>query len=111
MREQLMQLLNPYLDGAVPDEVIRDIADHLLDNGVIVPPVKVGQTVWYIDRYTGNMETDTASYLTVTKSGVHVQLVYHNRKFWDIYRQGKDVFLTREAAEAALKAREKNNVN
>jgi hypothetical protein len=45
------------------------IADHLLDNGVIVPPVKVGQTVWDIKckrhtvrslrwRNPGNIEID-----------------------------------------------------
>lgn len=108
MRKRLIELLNTALDTPAESGVmVEHIADYLLDNGVILPPVKVGQTVWYIDRYTGNIETDTVKYLTVTKSGIHAQLVYHNQKFWDIYRQGKDVFFTREAAEAELKAREK----
>ena len=32
------------------------IADYLLANGVIVPPVDVGQTVWYVDDFTEEIE-------------------------------------------------------
>jgi hypothetical protein len=116
MREQLIQLIKQaHTDYLLNDDyavsIYEFIADRLIEAGVILPTVKVGQTVWYIDRYTGNIETDTVKYLTVTKSGIHAQLVYHNQKFWDIYRQGKDVFFTREAVETSLKARnnEKDN--
>ena len=29
---------------------MRDMTDYLLENGVIVPPCKVGDTVYYINR-------------------------------------------------------------
>ena len=31
-------------------------ADYLLANGVIVPPVEVGQTVWCVDDFTEEIE-------------------------------------------------------
>lgn len=56
-RERLVELLlesEPIkerdLDDGWGDNEISDIADYLLDNGVIVPPVKIGQTVYGISR-------------------------------------------------------------
>lgn len=83
------------------------VADHLLAEGVIVPPVKVGQTVYskkcnaYVvegihyknDRFMfgGNREN---------KEGAPQSVWFEN----DI---GKTVFLTRGEAEKALAEREK----
>ena len=103
---RIAEFTDEYGDAVPVYGVTAEDIDNAPTVDAVVLPVMVGQTVWYIDRYTGNIETDTVKYLTVTKSGIHAQLVYHNQKFWDIYRQGKDVFFTREAAEAALKARE-----
>jgi hypothetical protein len=41
MRDKLIELLGDYLYS-------EQIADHLLKNGVIVPPCKAGDTVWAI---------------------------------------------------------------
>ena len=74
-REKLLELINK-----AKNEYANDVTDHtetdyivecLLNNGVIVPPVEVGQTVWYIKggyyRKTGleakpNCETEFACY-------------------------------------------------
>ena len=54
-RERLVELLlesEPIkerdLDDDWGDNEISDIAEHLIKNGVIVPPVKVGGIVWVI---------------------------------------------------------------
>ena len=71
------------------------IADHLLSNGVIVAPCKIGETVYIViskeSRYC-------KSYAYVRKS----TLTYENleRVIADF---GKTVFLTKEEAEAKMK--------
>ena len=40
-RKRLVELLGDYLYS-------EQIADHLLDNGVVAPPVKVGDWIWYV---------------------------------------------------------------
>ncbi len=96
MREQLIRLIADAMDSA-DVTASAEIADYLLDNGVIVPPVKVGQTVYQID--------DTRVY-ELKVNGV-CDIIYDTDAIafsQDII--GKRLFLTREAAEAALKARE-----
>lgn len=55
MRDRLIELLNKKYDhfcdqcGVNKDShYTENLADHLLDNGVIVPPCKVGDTVYQI---------------------------------------------------------------
>lgn len=119
MRERLMQLLGeaiePYLDRLYPWDTFSDIADYLLDNGVIVPPVKVGQTVWYIGgaitlqvhpakitdiHYNGK----TFVYRFVYRVEAHGYLCFESAFGSD--DDNEEIYTTREAAEAALKARE-----
>ena len=107
MRERLIKILNPYLVGAVPDEVIDNIADHLLDNGVILPPVKVGQTVYDID-FRGLIRECKVSMITQKANGEFKVRLSQNHSVKDHTEDELKcyVFFTREAAEAALKARE-----
>ena len=55
-REQLIEILNNTkirfrtLRDLFYKSLIEKIADHLLANGIIVPPVKIGQTVYGISR-------------------------------------------------------------
>ena len=93
--------------------------DYLLDNGVIVPPVKVGNTVYVINREGKPQEmkfdrVDLRCSCTrenycglctrcMDKEGNICQYRFNN----DFSDFGKDVFLTREEAEKALKEREK----
>ena len=105
------------------------IADYLLENGVIVPPVKMGDIV-YIDNAPHNVvhitiEEDGISYCAkydcdeyecckecpFAKEISFGEVImcegneYHEFTASDI---GKTVFLTREEAEKALKEREEN---
>ena len=119
MKERLVNLLNkaqeqekqlPYI-STYAHEVI---ADFLLANGVIVPPCKVGDTV-----YTVVFKSNFINSAKVV--GFHLgdlpTLRGHARKEYlvcytnyclrhiDIKQIGKTVFLTREEAEKALAER------
>lgn len=114
MRERLTQLIHDAHTAIADRDDNRDtytaIADYLLGNGVIVPPVKVGQTVWAIEKYRGKpiaIIEGKAQMVGVTSRSVKVLLRNH-KDFNKTFVFGKTVFLTREAAEAALKARENN---
>ena len=122
MRDRLIELIDDFIHT---EDVKRwysadldvQLADYLLENGVIVPPCKVGQTVytnfamqgWYYrakDRpysakivFMGlnNSEEMGGGLINVLfkKNGNMIQF-----NFSDI---GKTVFLTKEEAEQALK--------
>lgn len=83
------------------DEVtVADIAEYLTANGVIVPPCKVGQTVWFI-RNEKIIETKVDK--IVLKYGGLYLLLSCNSIYETTCRSiGKTVFLTREEAEKAL---------
>lgn len=102
MREQLTQLIKQahadyfYRDDGTVD-IYEFVADRLIEAGTIMPPVKVGQTVY---------QTDGVRIYELKVNGV-CDIIYDT----DAIAFSQDVigcriFLTREAAEAALKARE-----
>jgi hypothetical protein len=113
MRERLIQLIKQaHTDYLLNDDyavsIYEFIADRLIEAGVILPQVKVGQTVWYINRVPG----------TSIHSAKIVEIYYNGEFFavrvetklgscFDVMFEKDEIFLTREAAEAALKAREK----
>lgn len=85
-------------------------ADHLLANGVIVPPCKVGDTVYFDTYLRGDsigvrphkvIEVKCVIMTEPSKGGIGAEI-----PDWAF---GESVFLTREEAEKALKER-KNNV-
>ena len=113
MRDRLIELINQkqeagwrFLDSDYTTDVFNfELADYLLANGVIVPPCKVGDTVWFntykknatvcvgiqphiVDRIDVNCACDTKN------------LVETSIPSWTF---GKTVFLTKEEAERALK--------
>lgn len=82
---------------------IGAIADHLLANGVIVPPCKVGDTVYRISKRYGEW-----CVLPRTVCSIKYSLDSHGNIAWYLFttaedRVGETVFLTREEAERALK--------
>jgi hypothetical protein len=92
---------------------IEAIADSLLANGVIVPPVKVGQTVYRIIVSEKVFES-TITAIVSNSDGFRFnvdryhmfnekQISYGNNEGRNIYDM---LFLTREEAERALKERE-----
>lgn len=86
------------------------MADFLLENGVIVPPVQVGATVYCTDSYRHLIKPLEILGFDCTKrickyycSGGDYTPAWFNPA-----EIGKTVFLTREEAEKALKESEDN---
>lgn len=83
------------------------LADWLRENGVIVPPCKVGDRIYSI--FTSNGKTlknciethgDKITQIKINRGG------YHFKCWWGYFHMtdiGKTVFLTKESAERALK--------
>jgi hypothetical protein len=90
------------------------VAEYLTANGVIVPPCKVGDTVYYIEGAYYNSNRKTVRPIKVTeiswkcdRSGrdLGFALIAHSTRY-KFSSIGKTVFLTREEAEAKLKGGE-----
>lgn len=110
-REKLIELLNTDMSGCEGDYA-EEMADHLLHNGVIVPPCKVGDKVYKISQnkvkkcdvvFVGISADEKCSYFNFVE-------YYADGTFYKLYSVvfgaiGKTVFLTREEAEKALKER------
>lgn len=120
MKDRLKELLNECrgIEG-IGTDLIEKQADHLLANGVIVPPCKVGDMVYMPWQYNEvqsiaclkvtiisnilgfgwsvgtDFDTDDEGYAEKYKCG--------RFEFADF---GKTVFLTREEAETALRNKE-----
>lgn len=69
------------------------LADYLLEHGVIVLPCKAGDTLY--------CESAIKGHITYLKAP-DLEWIFENREIF-----GKEIFLTREEAEQALKEREK----
>ena len=133
MRDRLIELLwcigreyDEYCDdshevGLSPMESFEEMAaDHLLANGVIVPPCKVGQTVYVPWRYAfqrgiATVEVQEIKFYDTNPSHCmfFIDMESDNECFnqsfggWKTEQSiGKTVFLTREEAEKALAERE-----
>ena len=93
------------------------LADYLLENGVIVPAVEIGTTVYEIRQKgisVSNRRYDSG--ITTQKQLKNAifdgKTLYIESKLYaksDNVRLGKTVFLTREEAEKALEERKNEN--
>ena len=110
-RERLIELISQiqYMGG-----LESRLAEHLLANGVIVPPCNIDDILYYPWVYDG---TSGIAILEVSCIKIYVQgrcLVFYEDAESDmpmpncftIEDFGKTVFLTKEEAENALKERE-----
>ncbi len=121
MRDRLIELLSKFEHtcrrpcdirekGSCFNCCVEQIADYLLDNGVIIPPCKVGQTVWLIKSLNWQQtewgikegkismiqqKADKSWKFRVTEN--------HSVQDYTVDSIGKTVFLTREEAERKLK--------
>lgn len=128
MRDRLIELINNadvQINGNISpyrDYGMEKIADNLLANGVIVPPCKVGQTVFKIVKLYGDrkpiiVEGEVFEIALTHENGEIKKRFYFLEKggnkiinrysLWlDFDEVGKTVFPTREEAEQALKGGE-----
>lgn len=118
MRDRLIELIAEAHDledvGIDFLDIDGYIADHLIANGAIVPPCKVGDTVYYVSDSPLNLsvqantiyEADVSRIIT-TRYGTTLVIQIHNSygctEIPDVNDWGKTVFLTKEEAEQALK--------
>ena len=123
MRDRLIELIGKSFAEESEKRLVitaQYTADYLLANGVIVPPCKVGDTVYAVAYntniftyavhrgYIGSIDIrSTGEYIIICHEGLDDEPKFPNivGRFTDI---GKTVFLTREEAERALKEREAN---
>lgn len=84
-------------------ETIREFVDYLLKKGVIVPPRKIGDSIYYYSDYgyIGNMAINKIQ-ITAGRDDVYIYLG-NGRK--ELIVSFSDIYPTREEAEAALKGR------
>ena len=109
-RERLIELLEDTLhewESDVSVQTLTEIAEHLIENGVIVLPCKVGDTVYYITGIGHN----------IVKPAKVKEIIIDDNGIKDLYVQGDgynfensfDIFfLTREEAEEKLKECKRN---
>lgn len=107
-RDRLIEILQDTLhewECDVSIKTLTEITEHLIANGVICPPCKVGDTVYAL--YNGKvLKANIFSMKIETEDNKYVYML--KLKIFDHFFQfktfllGKTVFLTREEAEKAL---------
>ena len=124
MRDRLIELIESakyeYVrqDRTKPCKYLADyIADHLLAEGVVVSPRKVGDTVYLPWEYDGIRSVASFTVLGIYVTGFGLQVATdfdtddngyadkYNNGVFEFADFGKTVFLTREEAEKALAER------
>ncbi len=111
MRDRLIEILKKSgasFENALPEE----IADYILGKGVIVPPMKLGQTCYmpWISRNDIN-ECRVSSITQKADGTFKIRLTnLRGRYVFEIIPDeiGKTIFLTRSEAEQALAERREN---
>ena len=110
MRDRLIDLLYDMQDAR-----IDTIADHLIENGVVVPPCKVGETVYYIHEtywdknykdYIDTKELKEDVVQIVECPELKTNLMLEVKEFdWDLFNNwlNGEIFLTKTEAEQKLK--------
>jgi hypothetical protein len=124
MRDRLIELLNKQ---SCPSPLLCDknckyahlescyaerVADHLLSNGIIVPPVRIGQKVYTIFGQKKYPKEWTVVGIWQSEECCRFHAFWESNgtiessSSFEDYMIGKIVFLTKEEAEEALKGGE-----
>lgn len=106
MRDRLIELLeeaSQIWDESPLGSFNEVCADHLLANGVIVPPVRVGQTVLYNPFGNHLLELEIAQIIIEPIAEIGMSFHCCGGVVFDMRDFGKTAFLTREDAEKALR--------
>ena len=119
MRDRLIELITEsgacfdcFPVAGYDEKQKQTIADHLLANGVIVPPCKVGDKVFVVSQGQGlcmrwNVYEGKVVDIHLNRHNKLTIRVENGEKFFGYY-EPCFVFLTKEEAEQALKEREGN---
>lgn len=114
-RDRLIELLEKLFEFHIDDPYCipneADFADDLLANGVIVPPCKVGDTVYHTYYLFNEIIVEELKVLEVTIDNKGIRRLYGATEKGSIYCFSRDYNLneikfTKEEAEKALKERE-----
>lgn len=115
MRDRLIELLEDTLqewECDVSDKTISEIAEHLLANGVVCPPCKVGDKLYIFYQSSGQIEELEIASITFRMFYDIIEFTNNGTlTIWDKdYNAlfGKTVFLTKEEAEKVLKGGNSN---
>lgn len=111
-KQKIAEILKAYTKKhniSASSVILEEYAEELVANGVIVPPVEVGQTVWYIKggyyRKTG-LEAKSIKVTEINKKWHNKILCWGfiaNGTRYRFSSIGKTVFLTKEEAEEKIK--------
>lgn len=97
MRDRLIELLKKEIYPKEGVDGAEVVADYLLDNGVILPFCKIGDTIYQTDGIRIYKSTINEIFFISTK------LIYRTENFdFDETAIGNSIFLTKEEAEQAL---------
>ena len=117
-RDRLVELISEYHEQWKHGEGDwkSGLADHLIANGVIVPPCKVGDTVYITENpysfllLKKPLEGEVMS-IHQHKHGLYLRVLFDGKKIngsvdYNLnWRLNKDIFLNREDAEKALEGK------
>lgn len=116
LRSSLMLAKNLTLCDKTDKELIDIVADQLLLRGVVVPPCKVGKTLYFLyDNTFANRPNSKPHiyetkdwYFDIDEKGTSIlPRSIHSYKGKHHYYLGETVFLTKEEAEKALEGQKK----
>ena len=112
-RERLIELINQFSGATyMQNAVDSGLVDFLLKSDIIVPPCKIGNTVWWIDQKrvvemvcVGFLKTHKKMLVSIARNTNVFTTHYYVE--WNV-----DVFSTKEKAQKILKMKgAKNNDN
>ena len=101
MRDRLIEMIQNAVGGCARNWA-EVIADHLLANGVIVLPCKVGDWVYMLRN--GEIHRNHICQVHISQTYAQTFFSCYGEKF-GVEQIGKTVFLTKEEAEKALAER------
>jgi hypothetical protein len=112
MRDRLSEIIQSAVGGCA--KYWADvIADKLISEGVIVPPVKVGQILYSINRKPLRSHWEESRYIIDAWDEYKICEIPFSLVLWECgWKEfGKKLFLTRKDAEKALAERRENDNN
>lgn len=82
------------------DYALRHIVDELVNGGVVVPPCKVGQIVWFVRN--GKVEETKVEKIILKEGGLYLKLSCNSVYETTSRRIGKTIFFNKKDAEDSL---------